>query len=96
MPIARVVIKTQVWRKLLSLQKRDKHAPLKEAMANLPKTTLTPKNDTVVWEPPQEFCKAAINALEEELTFQRKPDSASCNFMRACIADLKALVKEDT
>lgn len=90
MPLKRITIKTQVWRKLLSLQKREKHFGLRVAMENLKKVTLSPKNNTIIWEPPADFCQAAIAALEEELSFLRKPHTITYKFVESTIIDLKA------
>lgn len=93
MPIHRVTIKTQVWRKLKSLQKREKHANLKKQMTHLAantKVTFSPSKDAILWEPTEEFRRAAAIALTEELTFQRKPDSQNCQFIRDVITDLMA------
>lgn len=93
MPLERISIKTQVWRKIESCAKRDKNSELKALMATnswCAKTTVSPKNDTIVWEPTDNWKRIVADVLENELTFMRKQESATFKFTQQTIADLRA------
>lgn len=97
MPIERVTIKTQVWRKILSCAKRDKNEELKALMSTddwCVKTSLSPKKDTIVWAPTEKWKRLIIQTLEVELTFMRKKESAAYRFTEETIAVLRSSLPE--
>jgi len=89
MPIDRISFPTQVWNKINSCAKRDKNSELKEEMSKLKKITQSGGN-FIVWEPTQEFKAAAAAALEVELTFMRKQESATYKFVTEAIKQMRA------
>ena len=86
----RITVQRACFNKIGTQLRRNRNGdmgPVIRALDNT-KQTLTPKKDTILWEPSKPLCKALADILTKEQTFSRKPESAAYALAETNIARL--------
>jgi len=85
----RITVQRLPYRKIVSqLGKREELSSVKAKLQQT-KVTLSPKLDSILWDPSPDLCKSFAEILEREQTFARQKDSANYKLIEANIARLR-------